>query len=126
MKDVTSDNMTTMETWNDCPKCQKAWKDEVATPGIIHRTRYCTTCKELMRDEVFGHMYERKPTMIIKSPSTQEECALCNRMVPKDALVLRKIETKKVICIPCLVEIAELTIQTPVSIVDKKDIKDGQ
>jgi hypothetical protein len=40
--------------------------------------------------------------------------------VPKDALVLRKIETNKIICIPCLVEIAELTIQTPVKFTDKE------
>lgn len=58
--------------------------------------------------------------MIIKSPSVKEECALCNRTVPENALVLRKIETTKVICIPCLVEIAELTIQTPVKFTDKE------
>lgn len=57
--------------------------------------------------------------MITKSPSIEEECALCNRTVPKGALVLRKKETNKIICIPCLVEIAELTIQTPIEI--KKD-----
>lgn len=59
--------------------------------------------------------------MIVKSPSILEECSLCNRTVPKDALVLRKIETKKIICIPCLVEIAELTIQTPVPVTKKDD-----
>lgn len=61
--------------------------------------------------------------MIVRSPSVQEECALCNRMVPKDALLLRKLETKKAICIPCLVEIAELTIQSPVPV--KSDVQQG-
>jgi len=62
--------------------------------------------------------------LIIKSPSNLEECSLCNRMVPASSLVLRKLETKKIICIPCLVEIAELTIQAPVP-VTKDNISNG-
>jgi len=58
-KDIVA-SMTDNETWNDCPRCGKTWKDEKPTPGLIHRTRYCDNCKEIMNDEVFGHMHERK------------------------------------------------------------------
>lgn len=50
--------MCNTETWNDCPHCKKSWKDEIPTPGLIHRTRYCDECKELMENEIFGHMKE--------------------------------------------------------------------
>jgi hypothetical protein len=59
--EIWINNMTSNETWNDCPRCGKSWKDAVPTPGLIHRTRYCDECKEVMKDEVFGHMHERKP-----------------------------------------------------------------
>ena len=36
--------MVSNETWNDCPACGHAWKDVIATPGLIHRTRLCTEC----------------------------------------------------------------------------------
>lgn len=42
--DVTSDTIKDNETWNDCPKCGKSWKDIQATPGLIHRTRLCARC----------------------------------------------------------------------------------
>lgn len=60
-KDIIVKTMTDNETWNDCPRCGKSWKDETPTPGLIHRTRYCNSCKEVMKDEVYGHMHERKP-----------------------------------------------------------------
>lgn len=41
--DVTA-NIKDNETWNDCPKCGRSWKDIVATPGLIHRTRLCARC----------------------------------------------------------------------------------
>lgn len=59
-EDVTSKTMTTNDTWNECPRCMKAWKDIPAIPGIIHRIRYCNDCKEIMKNEVFGHMHEVK------------------------------------------------------------------
>lgn len=33
------------ETWNTCPDCGKRWRDEVPTPGLIHRTRLCSSCQ---------------------------------------------------------------------------------
>lgn len=36
---------TENETWNTCPDCGKRWKDEVATPQVLHRTRLCDQCK---------------------------------------------------------------------------------
>ena len=34
------------ETWNDCPSCGKAWKDEISTPGLLHRTKLCAECAD--------------------------------------------------------------------------------
>lgn len=34
----------TQETWNTCPDCGRRWKDLVATPGLLHRTRRCPPC----------------------------------------------------------------------------------
>lgn len=41
---ITSPSMKNNETWNDCPVCGYAWKDDVATPGVIHRTKLCERC----------------------------------------------------------------------------------
>lgn len=35
------------ETWNDCPQCGEAWKDEKPTPGLLHRTVLCDLCKQI-------------------------------------------------------------------------------
>jgi protein-arginine kinase activator protein McsA len=51
--------ITNNETWNDCPRCHKSWKDDIATPGLLHRTRYCAECYRKLDNEVHGHM--RKP-----------------------------------------------------------------
>lgn len=50
--------------------------------------------------------------MIIKDISKTEFCSLCNRGLPDGSVVLRKQENGKVLCILCLVEIAELSINT--------------
>jgi nitrous oxide reductase accessory protein NosL len=42
--DVVSESMKDNETWNTCPECDRSWKDEKATPGLIHRTRVCARC----------------------------------------------------------------------------------
>lgn len=42
--DVISEVIKDNDTWNDCPKCGNSWKDEIATPGLIHRTRICARC----------------------------------------------------------------------------------
>lgn len=47
--DIISLKITDNQTWNDCPSCGKVWHDEVATPGLIHRTRLCDKCKGLIR-----------------------------------------------------------------------------
>ena len=45
--------MESNETWNTCPWCHKHWKDEIAIPQILHRTRYCSDkCKERMRRDI--------------------------------------------------------------------------
>lgn len=46
--------------------------------------------------------------MITKDKSLGERCSLCNREVPKEMMVLRKVENNRVICLLCLVEIAEI------------------
>lgn len=47
--------------------------------------------------------------MIIKTQTKKDEnCPLCNRNIPTGVTVLEKVETKRIICILCLVEIAEL------------------
>lgn len=33
------------QTWNDCPNCGLAWKDDEPTPGLLHRTRLCASCE---------------------------------------------------------------------------------
>jgi hypothetical protein len=44
--DITSIWIFDNDTWNDCPKCGKFWKDRIATPGLIHKTRLCDECKK--------------------------------------------------------------------------------
>src|SRR5262245_38313178 len=44
-QEVRSDKTTDNQTWNDCPRCRKTWKDEIPTPGLIHRTRLCEECR---------------------------------------------------------------------------------
>lgn len=50
-EDIVAPQMTSNETWNDCPDCGKAWKDEVSTPGLIHRTRLCNECYKKRKQE---------------------------------------------------------------------------
>jgi hypothetical protein len=59
-KDIMSDSIKDNQTWNSCPFCGKDWKDEIATPGLIHRTVACSECKRTLTKEVEGHMWERK------------------------------------------------------------------
>lgn len=47
--------------------------------------------------------------MIKQDTSIGERCSLCWREVPKDMVVLRKMEGERIICILCLVEIAEVS-----------------
>jgi len=42
--EVTSQLIKDNETWNTCPYCNKSWKDEKATPGLLHRTKMCKKC----------------------------------------------------------------------------------
>lgn len=37
------------ETWNDCPECGKSWKDNIPTPGLLHRTRLCEKCYPIVK-----------------------------------------------------------------------------
>ena len=41
---VESNIIKDNDTWNTCPKCYKDWKDEIATPGLLHRTKLCDKC----------------------------------------------------------------------------------
>lgn len=43
-----------------------------------------------------------------------EACCICENTYPGGASVLRRHENNKIICIPCLVEIAEVTINEPI------------
>lgn len=43
-EEIVVPEMNDNETWNTCPTCLKDWKDKVATPGLIHRTRACDDC----------------------------------------------------------------------------------
>lgn len=53
MRTKPPDNITapvkSNDTWNDCPECGKAWKDEIATPGLLHRTRLCDKCYPIVK-----------------------------------------------------------------------------
>jgi hypothetical protein len=44
--DIRSNKITDNETWNTCPICDYNWKDPNAIPGLIHRTRICSSCME--------------------------------------------------------------------------------
>lgn len=46
--------------------------------------------------------------MIKRDLSIGERCSLCWREVPEKMVVLRKMEGERIICILCLVEIAEI------------------
>lgn len=35
-------------------------------------------------------------------------CCICERLLPETKLILRHVETQKVICIFCLIDIAEI------------------
>jgi len=45
-------------------------------------------------------------TKIVCPPDTK--CNLCDRVVPPGVIALQKVENKRVLCILCLVEIAEI------------------
>lgn len=48
--------------------------------------------------------------MIVRHILEEEQtCELCDRTIPKHGVALRKQETGKILCILCLVEIAELS-----------------
>lgn len=50
--------------------------------------------------------------MIIRSTSKAEEkCRMCDRFLPPGQLILRKRENDAIICILCLVEVAEIAGQ---------------
>ena len=34
-------------TSNTCPECGGKWRDEIATPGVQHRTRLCIVCADI-------------------------------------------------------------------------------
>lgn len=46
------------ETWNTCPSCNHSWKDKVATPGLLHRTRLCENCR--VKVENRRRIFEKK------------------------------------------------------------------
>jgi hypothetical protein len=37
-----------------------------------------------------------------------DKCSICDRVMPAGATILRKLENNNIICILCLVEIAEI------------------
>jgi predicted nucleic acid-binding Zn ribbon protein len=47
---IKCEEMLDNETWNTCPDCGKNWKDEIAIPGLLHRTRLCKECREKDKD----------------------------------------------------------------------------
>jgi hypothetical protein len=58
---------------------------------------YKSRTKSVMTYKVYG----KDETQV------DEKCSLCDKELPGGALVLRKNETNKVICVLCLTEIAE-------------------
>jgi len=42
--DIVSKVIKNNETWSSCPDCGKVWKDKMAIPGLLHRTRLCKGC----------------------------------------------------------------------------------
>jgi hypothetical protein len=38
----------------------------------------------------------------------KDKCSICDRVMPAGATILRKLENNNIICILCLVEIAEI------------------
>lgn len=59
--------------------------------------------------------------MIKRDNSPGENCSLCNREIPKNMVVLRKMEGGRCICILCLVEIAEVAQQELPKVNQAKD-----
>ena len=39
------------ETWNTCPECFNRWKETVAIPGVVHRTKVCVLCAARLKAE---------------------------------------------------------------------------
>jgi len=50
-KEIFAPSLKDNETWNDCPNCGAFWKDKFPTPGLIHRTRLCYKCIEIIIDD---------------------------------------------------------------------------
>lgn len=46
--------------------------------------------------------------MIISKSREVEHCIVCNRSIPENRPVIRHSETGKIICVICLVEVADL------------------
>lgn len=59
-EDITT-TVINLETWNDCPKCGKAWKDKIPTPGLLHRTRLCDRCSSRKADDEYFRSGTRYP-----------------------------------------------------------------
>jgi len=44
----------------------------------------------------------------LKNIEMQEQCSLCERAIPDGKMVLRHDKTRNILCVLCLVEIAEI------------------
>ena len=67
------------QTWNTCPDCGSRWRDDVPTPGLLHRTQLCDHCADVqLRQTLLQALREVAGDHIAILPGDQiPTCAFC-------------------------------------------------
>lgn len=62
----------------------------------------------LTKSQAKSTLYKAGNPRQLKDLEIEEKCALCHRELVDGALILRNTETKQILCLICLVDIAEI------------------
>jgi len=65
----------------------------------------------IIKDKAKSHFTSNEPPSQTCTIEFEEMCCICDKNIPNDAIVLRKKENGHIICIFCLVDIAQIKIK---------------
>ena len=57
-----------------------------------------------------SHYTSNEPPSMTCRIEFEEICSVCDKEIPEGALVLRKVETNNIICLLCVIDIAEIQL----------------
>lgn len=60
------------------------------------------------RSQAKSHVTDSTPPSMSCAIEFEEICCICDKDIPNGSIVLRKVETKHIICVLCLLEIAQV------------------